>query len=217
MTCDRCYETREIRKVWGHDYCRACYPVMLGLWNVAIDDRWLPIEPFAHLIAATRWAEPTVWGQFAVRFLCELPLSLSNNTELVVQFLPHLTSLSELPPALTGYIPQLRFAREACGYDNRILGMVAAILEHAYEFWKWHDNYLRETEARGAFFAVHGIPQRDYRAEHSALLRRADVGRARRQRKRERCAGEPSLAGDGDEATTVASNTSAGLVDSGKA
>lgn len=62
MTCDRCLEARETRKVWGHDYCRACYPVILGLSKVAIDDRWLPIERFPHLIAATRWAEPTLWG-----------------------------------------------------------------------------------------------------------------------------------------------------------
>ncbi|HXN23420.1 MAG TPA: hypothetical protein VOA41_11835 [Candidatus Dormibacteraeota bacterium] len=163
---------------------------MLGRSNVAIDDRWLPVEPFPHLMAATRWAEPTVWGQFAVRFLYELPLSLSNNTEVVVQFLPHLTSLSELRAVLTRYVPQLRVAFEACGYDDRILTSVAATLEHAYEFWKGHDNYLRETEARAAFFAAHGNPQRDYRAEHASLLRRAGVCGARRQRKRERFAGE---------------------------
>ncbi len=37
VTCDRCFETREIRKVWGTTIAVRNL-VILGLWNVAIDD-----------------------------------------------------------------------------------------------------------------------------------------------------------------------------------
>ncbi|MGH9683002.1 MAG: helix-turn-helix domain-containing protein [Candidatus Acidiferrales bacterium] len=188
--CDACFLVRETRKVWGHDYCRVCYPAKLGLPHVPVDDRWLPVEPFPDLMAATRWFGPMVSGQLAVEFLRELPQSLSNNAELVMQFVPYMMLLSELPEDIKHYEPQLRFAIDVCKNHNRILGLAGATLEYAYECWKWHDNYLKEGESRAAFFAAHGMLQRDYRAEHAALVQRANMSRRCRQRKRHRFARE---------------------------
>ena len=116
-TRDRCRRKCETRKIRQSDYCRACYPVILGLPNPAIDDFWLPLEPFQHLIAATRFIAatgrygPGIWADYSINFLLQLPMSLAYNTEIVVQMLPCLTSLSELPESLKRYEPQLRFAR----------------------------------------------------------------------------------------------------------
>jgi hypothetical protein len=145
ITYDRCHKRRESRKIRDHDYCRACYPIMLGLPNVAIGRSWLPLEPFPNLIAATRWHRPDFWGDFAIGFLHELPMSLADNTETVAQLLPHLTSLSELPTPLKRHEPQLRVALEALKYDHRSLAGVAATLQQAYEFQQWH----RESQALG--------------------------------------------------------------------
>ena len=118
---------------------------MLGLPNVAIDKSWLPLEPFPHLIAATRWCSRDFWGDFAIGFLHELPMSLALDTEAVHQLLPHLTSLSGLPTKLKRYEPQLRAALEALSDEQRSLVGVAATLRDAYEFQQWH----RERQARG--------------------------------------------------------------------
>ena len=59
-------------------------------------------------------------------------MSLAYNTEIVVQMLPCLTSLSELPESLKRYEPQLRFALDALKLDNRMLMALAATLQHAY-------------------------------------------------------------------------------------
>jgi len=142
ISCDRCHRSRETRKIRDHDYCRACYPIMLGLPNVAIDKSWLPLEPFPHLIPATRWCSRDFWGDFAIGFLHELPMSLALDTEAVHQLLPHLTSLSGLPSALKCYEPRLRAALEALNYEQRSLVGVAATLRDAYEFQKWHRECL---------------------------------------------------------------------------
>ena len=127
-----------------HDYCRACYAIRLGLPNVAIGRSWLPLEPFPHLIAATRWHSHDSWGDFAIGFLRELPMSLAHNTETVAQILPHLNSLSELPPSLKRYESQLRAAQEALNFDDRTIAAVAAILQSAYHFLQWHRDYVVE-------------------------------------------------------------------------
>lgn len=145
IICDRCHRWRETRKIREHDYCRACYPTILGFPNVAIDRSWIPLEPFPHLIAAIRWLSPDFWGDFSISFLQELPLSLAHSNETVALLLPHLNSLSGLPTALMRYEPQLRAALEALKYDHRSLASVAATLRDAYEFQQW----LRERQACG--------------------------------------------------------------------
>ena len=144
ITCDRCHRCRETRKIRDHDYCRGCYPIILGLPNVAIGSSWLPLEPFPLLLAATRWRNPDFWGDFSIGFLHELPMSLAYNTEAVALLLPHLNSLSGLPTALKRYQPQLRAALQALNYEQRSLVGVAATLRDAYEFQQWH----RERQAR---------------------------------------------------------------------
>ena len=117
-----------------------------------IDDSWLPLEPFQHLIAATRFIAatgrygPGIWADYSINFLLQLAMSLAYNTEIVVQMLPCLTSLSELPESLKRYEPQLRFALDALKLDNRMLIALAATLQHAYEFMLWHQKHAaRET------------------------------------------------------------------------
>ena len=56
-------------------------------------------------------------------------MSLAYNTEIVVQMLPCLTSLSELPESLKRYEPQLCFALDALKLDNRMLIALAATLQ----------------------------------------------------------------------------------------
>src|SRR5208283_790237 len=127
---------------------------MLGLPDVPIDKSWLPLEPFPHLIAATRWCSRDFWGDFSIGFLHELPMSLAYNTEAVAQLLPHLNSLSGLPTALKRYEPQLRAALEALNYDQRSLAGVAATLQDAYEFQQWHKECLTHrftTQCAGGF------------------------------------------------------------------
>ena len=151
IICDRCHRWRETRKIRDHDYCRACYPTILGFPNVAIDRSWIPLEPFPHLIAAIRWLSPDFWGDFSIGFLQELPMSLAHSNETVALLLPHLNSLSGLPTALKCYEPQLRAALEALNYDHGSLAGVAATLRDAYEFQRWH----RECLTHG-FTTLHG-------------------------------------------------------------
>jgi len=145
IICDRCHRWRETRKIRDHDYCRACYPNILGFPNVAIDRSWIPLEPFPHLIAAIRWLSPDFWGDFSIGFLQELPMSLAHSNETVALLLPHLNSLSSLPTALMRYEAQLRAALEALKYHHRSLAGVTATLRDAYEFQQW----LRERQVRG--------------------------------------------------------------------
>ncbi len=44
---------RAKRERSGDTITAARYRVMLGLLNVTVDDRWVAVERFAHLIAAT--------------------------------------------------------------------------------------------------------------------------------------------------------------------
>lgn len=160
-TCDRCHRRREARTLRDHDYCRACYPIKLGLPNVAIGRSWLPLEPFPHLIAATRWRSPDFWGDFSIGFLHELPMSLAHNIEAVALLLPHLNSLSGLPTALKRYEPQLRAALEALNYEQRSLVAVAATLLDAYEFQKWHRECLTHGFTTHCAGVLHGGLRRD--------------------------------------------------------
>ena len=143
-TCDECNKRGETRPVAGGEYCRDCYPRVRGLEHGGIDDLWLPLKPFRDLMAATRWTCPKYWGWLAIQFLRELPMSLSENAALVIEFVSYLTRLSELPDSLTRYEPQLRCAIDAVGANERMLGSVAATLTEAYEFMKWHRSYLLE-------------------------------------------------------------------------
>ena len=129
---------------------------MLGLPNVAIDKSWLPLEPFPHLIAATRWCSRDFWGDFAIGFVHELPMSLAHNIEAVALLLPHLNSLSGLPTALKRYEPQLRAALEALNYEQRSLVAVAATLLDAYEFQKWHRECLTDAFTTHSAGGLHG-------------------------------------------------------------
>ncbi len=141
-TCDECNKRGETRSVAGGEYCRDCYPRVRGLEHCGIDDLWLPLKPFRDLMAATRWTCPKYWGRLAIQFLRELPMSLSENAALVIEFVSYLTRLSELPDSLKRYEPQLRCAIDAVGANERMLGAVAATLTKAYEFMKWHRAYL---------------------------------------------------------------------------
>jgi len=174
-TRDRCHRKCETRKVRQADYCRACYPIILGLPNPAIDDSWLPVEPFQHLIAATRFIAATgrhgqgIWADYSIAFLHQLPMSLAYNTEIVVQILPYLTSLSELPEPLKRYEPQLRFAFDVLKLDNRVLMVLAATLQHAHEFKLWHQNHVTERNARDQYLAADGITPKNYRTTDPLL------------------------------------------------
>jgi hypothetical protein len=169
------------------DYCRACYPIILGLPNPAIDDSWLPIEPFQHLIAATRFIAatgrygPGIWADYSINFLLQLPMSLAYNTEIVVQMLPCLTSLSELPQSLKRYEPQLRFALDALKLDNRMLMALAATLQHAYEFMLWHQKHAAERNARDQYLAADGFLPKNYHTT-DPLLSQASARMRRRRR-----------------------------------
>jgi hypothetical protein len=169
------------------DYCRACYPIILGLPNPAIDDSWLPIEPFQHPIAATRFIAaigrygPGIWADYSINFLLQLPMSLAYNTEIVVQMLPCLTSLSELPQSLKRYEPQLRFALDALKLDNRMLMALAATLQHAYEFMLWHQKHAAERNARDQYLAADGFLPRNYHTT-DPLLSQASARMRRRRR-----------------------------------
>jgi len=105
-------------------------------------------------------------------------MSLAYNTEIVVQMLPCLTSLSELPESLKRYEPQLRFALDALKLDNRMLMALAATLKHAYEFMLWHQKHTAERNARDQYLAADGITPKNYRttdpllSQLSARLRR---------------------------------------------
>jgi hypothetical protein len=183
-TCDRCHRQCETRKIRGADYCRACYPIILGLSDPAIDDSWLPVEPFQHLIAATRFLAATekygsgIWADYSIGFLLQLPMCMAYNTEIIVQILPYLNSLSELPESLKRYEPQLRFALDALKLDNRMLMALAATLKHAYEFMLWHQKHAAERNARDQYLAADGITPKNYRttdpllSQLSARLRR---------------------------------------------
>lgn len=187
ITCDRCHRNIETRKIHQSDYCRACYPIILGLPNPVIDDAWLPVEPFEHLISATRFIAATgrngagIWEDFSIGFLHQLPISLAYNTEIVVQILPYLTSLSELPAPLKRYEPQLRFAVDELKWDNRTLMFVVATLQHAWEFQQWHQKHVGERNARDQYFAAHGITTNNYRTADPLLSRLS--GRISRRRR----------------------------------
>jgi hypothetical protein len=105
-------------------------------------------------------------------------MSLAYNTEIVVQMLHCLTSLSELPESLKRYEPQLRFALDALKLDNRMLMALAATLQHAYEFMLWHQKHAAERNARDQYLAADGITPKSYRttdpllSQLSARLRR---------------------------------------------
>lgn len=161
FVCDRCHQSRWTRKIRDHDYCRACYPIMLGLPNVAIGRSWLPLEPFPHLIAATRWHSPDFWGDFSIGFLKELPMSLAHNIETVGLLLPHLSSLSGLPTPLKRYEPQIRAALEALSYDHCSLAGVAATLRDAYAFLQWHSEFLTQGLKTDCTGVMHGGLRRD--------------------------------------------------------
>ena len=152
-TCDECHDRGETRAVADGDYCRDCYPRVRGMEDGGIDDLWLPLRPFRNLIAATRWTSPKCWGGFAVQFLRELPLSVSENMDLVIQLVPYLRRLSELPDSLKRYAPQVRCAISALGYNEWMLGSVGATLVEAYEFMKWHRTYLIERQVRNGLTA----------------------------------------------------------------
>jgi hypothetical protein len=148
---------------------------ILDLANHAIDDVWLPVEPFQNLIAATRFIAatgrngPGIWGDFSIGFLHQLPISLAHNTEIVVQILPYLNALSELPAPLKRYEPQIRFAVDALKWDNRVLMVVVATLQHAYEFHQWHRKHVAERNARDQFLAALGITPKSYRTAEPLL------------------------------------------------
>ena len=105
-------------------------------------------------------------------------MSLAYNTEIVVQILPCVTSLSELPESLKRYEPQLRFALDALKLDNRMLIALAATLQHAYEFMLWHRKHVAERNARDQYLAADGFTPKNYRttdpllSQASALTRR---------------------------------------------
>ena len=141
-SCDECSKRGETRSVASGEYCRDCYPRVRGLEQCGIDDLWLPLKPFRNLKAATHWTCSKHWGWFAVQFLRELPMSLSENEALLIQIVPYLTRLPQLPDSLKRYEPQLRCAINAVGADEWMLGSVAATLTEAYEFMKWHRSYL---------------------------------------------------------------------------
>ena len=141
-TCDECNKRGETRSVGGGEYCRDCYPRVRRLEHGGIDDLWLPLKPFRDLLAAARWTCPKYWGRFAIQFLRELPMSFSENAVLVIELVPYLTRLPELPDSLKRYGPQLRCAIDAVGANERMLGAVAATLTEAYEFIQWHRSYL---------------------------------------------------------------------------
>ncbi len=107
-------------------------------------------------------------------------MSLAYNTKIVVQMLPHLTSLSELHAPLKRYEPQLRFAVDALKWDNRVLMFVAATLQHAYEFQQWHQKHVAERNARDQYLAAHGITPKDYRTPDPLLSRPSARERRRR-------------------------------------
>jgi hypothetical protein len=146
ITCDVCDGRGPTRAVVGGDYCRLCYPRVRGLNDIGIDDLWLPVKPLRNLMAATRWISPNWWGEFAVQFLRELPMSVSENKDLVIQLAPYLGRLSALPDSLKRSESQVRGAIDAAGYNEWMLGTVAATLEEACEFMEWHRTYLERRE-----------------------------------------------------------------------
>ena len=105
-------------------------------------------------------------------------MSLAYNTEIVVQILPCLTSLSELPESLKHYEPQLRFTLEALKLDNRMVTGLAATLQDAYEFMLRHEKHVAERNARDQYLAVRGFTPKNYHtpdplsSQASALTRR---------------------------------------------
>jgi hypothetical protein len=58
-------------------------------------------------------------------------MSLAHNAEIVIQILPYLNSLSELPAPLKRYELQIRFAVDEVKWDKRLLMFVVATLQHA--------------------------------------------------------------------------------------
>ena len=186
-TCDRCHRARETRKILRSDYCRACHPIILGLPDSVIDDSWLPLEPFEHLIAAARFIAaterygPGFWENYSIGFLRELPISLAYNTEIIVQILPYLNSLSELPAPLKRYEPQLRFALDAVKLDNTMLVALTATLHHIYEFKLWHQKHVAERNARDQYLAAAGFTPKNYRTTDPLLSQLSARERRRRR------------------------------------
>jgi len=124
---------------------------------------------------------PGIWGEFSIGFLHQLPMSLAHNTEIVVQILPYLNSLSELPAPLKRYEPQIRFAIDELKWDNRLLLMVAATLQHAYEFQQWHQKHVTERNARDQAVAAQGIAPKNYHTSDPLLS--STSARTRRRRR----------------------------------
>jgi hypothetical protein len=160
------------------------------LWvfpNHAIDDVWPPVEAFHNLIAATRFIAatgrngPGIWRDFSIGFLHQLPMSLAHNTEIVLQILPYVNSFSELPAPSKRYEPQVRFAVNELKWDNRVFMVVAATLQHAYEFQQWHQKHVAERNARDQFLAAQGITPKNYRTA-DPLLSPASARTRRRRR-----------------------------------
>jgi hypothetical protein len=108
-------------------------------------------------------------------------MSLAYNAEIVVQMLPCLTSLSELPESLKRYEPQLRFALDALKLDNRMLMALAATLQHAYEFMLWHQKHAAERNARDQYLAADGFTPKNYHTTDPLLSQAA--ARVRRRRR----------------------------------
>ena len=109
-------------------------------------------------------------------------MSLACNTEIVIQMLPCLTSLSELPESLQRYEAQLRFALDALKLDNRMLMALAATLQHAYEFMLWHQKHAAERNARDQYLVADGFPPKNYHTT-DPLLSQAAAARVRRRRR----------------------------------
>jgi hypothetical protein len=76
-----------------------------------------------------RWSRNL--GGFSIGFLHQLPMSLAHNAEIVIQMLPYLNSLSELPAPLKRYELQIRFAVDGVKWDKRLLMFVVATLQYA--------------------------------------------------------------------------------------
>jgi len=159
----------------------------LGLPDPAIDDSWRPLEPFEHLIAAARFIAaterygPGFWENYSIGFLRELPISLAYNTEIIVQILPYLNSLSELRAPLKRYEPQLRFALDAVKLDNTMLMALTATLHHIYEFKLWHQKHVAERNARDQYLAAAGFTPKNYRTTDPLLSQLSARERRRRR------------------------------------
>ena len=208
-TCDRCHRKSETRKIRGSDYCRGCYPIILGLPHPVIDDSWLPLEPFEHLIAAARFIAaterygPGFWANYSIGFLLQLPISLAYNTDIIVQILPYLNSLSELPAPLQAKLLRVieervvhrLGSRKDIPIDVRILaatnkdpqeavrdGTLREDLLYRLNVFKlWHQKHVAERNARDQYLAAAGFTPKNYRTTDPLLSQLSARERRRRR------------------------------------